>query len=184
MQSGAWGRPVSGFQTFLKPSAGSLMADVFTRAKRSHVMSRIRPNGNKGTELAMVAFFRENRITGWRRQQPLFGKPDFVFRKNRIALFVDGCFWHGCPEHGTKPKTNTEFWAKKIQRNKDRDRLVNSTLSAAGWQVVRVWEHELRKKNVGRLSSRLMKKLLALSNSDAVQDQELGLERLSPSPLD
>jgi DNA mismatch endonuclease (patch repair protein) len=57
------------------------------------------------------------------------------------------------PEHGTKPKTNTEFWAKKIQRNKDRDRLVNSTLSAAGWQVVRVWEHELGKKNVGRLSS-------------------------------
>ncbi len=131
------------------------MADVFTRAKRSDVMSRIRANGNKGTELAMVAFFRENRITGWRRGQPLFGKPDFVFRKDKVVLFVDGCFWHGCPQHGTQPKTNAEFWSLKIQGNKARDRLVTSTLRAAGWKVVRVWEHELRKKNLGKLLRKL-----------------------------
>jgi len=135
------------------------MADVFTKEKRSEVMSRIRPNGNKETELALIALFREHGLKGWRRQQALFGKPDFVFRKNRIALFVDGCFWHGCPEHGTKPKTNTEFWAKKIQRNKDRDSLVDSTLSAAGWHVIRVWEHELKKRNSARLIARLAEHL-------------------------
>jgi DNA mismatch endonuclease (patch repair protein) len=73
------------------------MADVFSKAKRSEVMSRIRPRGNKGTELALMAFFRAHGHTGWRRGRPLFGKPDFVFRKNKVALFVDGCFWHGCP---------------------------------------------------------------------------------------
>ena len=135
------------------------MADVFTKEKRSEVMSRIRPNGNKETELALIALFRKCGFAGWRRRQPLFGKPDFVFRKNRIALFVDGCFWHGCPEHGTKPKTNAEFWAKKIQQNKDRDCAVNSALSAAGWKVVRVWEHELKKKNSASLIARLTKHL-------------------------
>jgi DNA mismatch endonuclease (patch repair protein) len=131
------------------------MADVFSKAKRSEVMSRIRPHGNKGTELALIALFREYGLTGWRRRQPLFGKPDFVFRKNKVALFVDGCFWHGCPQHGTQPKTNAAFWSKKIGGNRARDRVVNSTLRASGWKVVRVWEHELRKKNAARLAARL-----------------------------
>ena len=78
------------------------MPDVFTKAKRSEVMSRIRGRGNKDTELALAKLLRRHRITGWRRNQPVFGKPDFVFPKLKLAVFVDGCFWHGCPKHASK----------------------------------------------------------------------------------
>ncbi len=82
------------------------MVDVFTKQKRSQVMSRIRGSGNKETELALISLFKRRRITGWRRNQKVFGKPDFVFRSVRVAVFVDGCFWHGCPKHGTLPANN------------------------------------------------------------------------------
>ena len=74
-------------------------------------------------------------------------KPDFVFRQVRLALFVDGCFWHGCPKHATKPRNNAAFWKKKLAGNKTRDRLVNRALRRAGWKVVRVWEHALPRLN-------------------------------------
>ena len=131
------------------------MTDLFSKAKRSDVMSRIRSRGNAGTELALMAVFRAHGLKGWRRKQAVFGKPDFVFRSNRVAVFVDGCFWHGCPKHGTQPKSNTAFWSEKLRGNKVRDRLVNTTLRKAGWKVVRVWEHELRRKNEGKLAARL-----------------------------
>ena len=121
------------------------MADVFTKAKRSEVMSRIRGRGNKDTELALAKLFRAHGITGWRRHQSLFGKPDFTFRTGRIAIFVDGCFWHGCPSHFNMPVNNRRFWEKKLGANKRRDRLVSTTLHGQGWLVVRIWEHELAK---------------------------------------
>jgi DNA mismatch endonuclease (patch repair protein) len=130
------------------------MADVFTKAKRSEVMSRIRSRGNKATELAAIKFFRRNHIIGWRRQQPIFGNPDFIFPKLRLAVFVDGCFWHGCPKHETKPKNNRTFWRRKFSRNKKRDVLVTRTLRQASWRVLRIWEHELAKKNEARLLRR------------------------------
>jgi DNA mismatch endonuclease (patch repair protein) len=133
------------------------MADVFSKSKRSEVMSRIRAHGNKATELALISFLRLYGITGWRRRQPLFGKPDFVFRKQKVAVFVDGCFWHGCPKHGTRPKSNAAFWNDKIHRNITRDRLVNATLRAEGWQVLRIWEHDLLKKNAKRLKTKLQR---------------------------
>jgi len=135
------------------------MADVFSKAKRSEVMSGIRSHGNKGTELALIVLFRFLGITGWRRRQPVFGKPDFVFRNHKVALFVDGCFWHGCRKHWTRPKNNAQFWIEKIQRNKARDRLVNTTLRKAAWRIVRIWEHELLRKNAARLASRLRRHL-------------------------
>ena len=131
------------------------MPDVFTKAKRSEVMSRIRGHGNKATELALLRLFRAHRITGWRRRQPVFGKPDFVFPKLKLAVFVDGCFWHGCPRHATEPKGNAAFWQKKFAANKARDRLVTRTLRRTGWRVLRVWEHELSRKNESRLLRRL-----------------------------
>ncbi|MCC6501265.1 MAG: very short patch repair endonuclease [Anaerolineales bacterium] len=122
------------------------MPDVFTKEKRSQVMSRIKGKGNKDTELVMIQILRKNHISGWRRNQAVLGKPDFVFPKKKIALFVDGCFWHGCPKpkHANLPKNNREFWAKKLQANKDRDKFVNRELKKAGWKVIRVWEHELK----------------------------------------
>src|ERR1035437_2072733 len=105
------------------------MPDVFTKAKRSEVMSRIRGHGNKDTELALIRVFRRHGITGWRRRRPVFGKPDFVFQKQRVAVFVDGCFWHGCPKHATKPRNNAAFWKSKFNRNKARDLLVTDRKS-------------------------------------------------------
>lgn len=132
------------------------MPDVFTKAKRSEVMSRIRGQGNKDTELALVKLFRQYGITGWRRNQNVFGKPDFLFRRNRLALFVDGCFWHGCPRCYQRPKSNRKFWDAKIACNKARDRQVNRTLRSANWRVVRIWEHELVRKNEMKLVRRIL----------------------------
>lgn len=69
-------------------------------------------------------------------------RADIVFGPARVVVMVDGCFWHGCPEHGALPKRNAEFWREKLRRNKERDRETDAALIAAGWTVVRVWEHE------------------------------------------
>lgn len=68
-------------------------------------------------------------------------KPDIVFPSRRVAVFIDGCFWHSCPDHGNSPKVNTGYWGPKLERNRQRDRLVNQTLEAEGWCVIRIWEH-------------------------------------------
>ena len=104
------------------------MADVFTKEKRSDVMSRIKGKGNKDTELVMIQILRSHHISEWRRNQAVLGKPDFVFPKQKIALFVDGCFWHGCPKHSNMPKNNRPFWEKKLLGNKVRDKFVNREL--------------------------------------------------------
>ncbi len=138
-------------------SVNRSMPDVFTKAKRSEVMSRIRGRGNKDTELALAKLLRRHKISGWRRNQKIFGKPDFMFRQVRLALFVDGCFWHGCPKQETKPKNNRAFWRRKFLGNKKRDALVTRTLRRAGWRVLRVWEHELARKNEIRLVRRILR---------------------------
>jgi DNA mismatch endonuclease, patch repair protein len=131
------------------------MPDVFTKTKRSDVMSRIRSRGNKDTELALIRIFRAHRISGWRRHQPVFGSPDFIFPKWHIAVFVDGCFWHGCPQHSTIPKNNAAFWREKRAANKARDLLVGRTLSKEGWTVLRIWEHDLRPSHRDQCLKRL-----------------------------
>ena len=136
-----------------------MMADIFTKAKRSAVMARIRGSGNAATELRMMALFRAHGITGWRRKQRVFGKPDFVFRRERVALFVDGCFWHGCPRHATQPRTRAAYWTAKFSRNKERDREVTRTLRKAGWRVVRVWECALARKRWPRVAARVVRSL-------------------------
>ena len=119
------------------------MADVFTKKKRSQVMAAIRSKGNKATELKLASILRAAGITGWRRHQPLPGCPDFIFRRDRLAIFVDGCFWHGCRWHCRMPQSNSTYWQKKIARNTIRDRATNKTLKEAGWRVLRVWAHSL-----------------------------------------
>jgi DNA mismatch endonuclease (patch repair protein) len=131
------------------------MSDVFTKEKRSEVMSRIKGKGNKDTELAMIKILQKHHLAGWRRNQVVIGKPDFIFPKQRVALFVDGCFWHGCPKHSNIPQNNREFWEKKLMGNMDRDKLVSRELRKVGWKVVRVWEHELSN------SDRVVKRILA-----------------------
>jgi DNA mismatch endonuclease (patch repair protein) len=120
------------------------MADTVSKAKRSEIMSRIRSKGNQRTEMAMVKLLRANKITGWRRHYAIEGKPDFVFLKERVAIFVDGCFWHGCPKCFRMPKTNRRFWEKKLLANRKRDKIVAKKLGDSGWRVLRMWEHDLK----------------------------------------
>lgn len=135
------------------------MADDLSRfhgLTRSQLMARIRCRGNKKTELAMMALLRHNEIKGWRRHQPLPGRPDFVFPRERTALFVDGCFWHGCPKHYRRPTTNSRFWSEKVDANRARDLRTTRALKRIGWRVLRVWECDIareagRKKIVRRI---------------------------------
>ena len=133
------------------------MADVWTKKKRSEVMSLVRSKGNKDTELVLARLFRQNKINGWRRHLSLPGKPDFTFRKHRLAVFADGCFWHGCPKHARQPKSNRAFWRRKLAANKKRDMVVTRTLRKTGWRVLRIWEHELARRNQARLLNRIQR---------------------------
>jgi DNA mismatch endonuclease (patch repair protein) len=144
------------------------MPDVFSKAKRSEVMSLIRSHGNKDTEQRLTALFRAHRITGWRRQVVVSfpavsgrGKvrPDFVFRPEKLAVFVDGCFWHGCPQHFRRPQSRQKFWDAKIARNQARDAAVTKALRRKGWRVLRLWEHELTVKAEKRLVTRFRRLL-------------------------
>lgn len=135
------------------------MADTLTVAERSERMSRVRSRGNRATELRLIALMREHRITGWRRGAPVAGNPDFVFRMAKLAVFVDGCFWHGCPRHGRIPKTRVPFWTVKLARNAKRDRAVSRALREAGWTVLRVWECALTRTRSARTAARIKRAL-------------------------
>lgn len=138
------------------------MADVFDRKKRSDIMSKVRSNNNKSTELALIKFFKENHITGWKRNYPVKGHPDFVFLDKKIAVFVDGCFWHGHDCRNTRPSDNAEYWQKKRERNIKHDKEVTAMFKNRGWTVIRIWECELKNKN----RSALINKLSILKNKE------------------
>ena len=108
-------------------------------------MSRVRSRDNRTTERRFAKMLRKQKITGWRRGYPLTGNPDFVFPDARVAVFVDGCFWHGCPLHGQIPASNRKFWKKKINGTIIRDNRTTRILRRLGWHVFRIWEHDLGK---------------------------------------
>jgi len=125
----------------------STVPDVFDKGKRSEVMSHVRSKGNKSTESRLIKLFKENSIKGWRRNYPVKGHPDFIFPKEKVAVFVDGCFWHGHDCRNTRPKTNEEYWTKKRERNIRHDQEVTALFEARGWTVLRIWECELKKQS-------------------------------------
>lgn len=122
------------------------MTDTFSKNERSEIMRAVKSKDNKSTELKLIQIFKNNKIKGWRRNYPLFGKPDFVFPKLKIVIFVDGCFWHGHDCRNVKPSDNSEYWEKKIAKNKKRDKSVNEKLQSKNWNVIRLWECELKKE--------------------------------------
>jgi len=124
------------------------MADVFSKEMRSQIMRQVKSNRNKSTELKLIQFFKSYKIKGWRRNYKIFGNPDFVFITQKIAIFVDGCFWHGHNCRNTKPKANKEYWDNKIEKNIQRDKLVTERLKTKGWTVVRIWECELKHEKI------------------------------------
>ncbi|MFZ5855551.1 MAG: very short patch repair endonuclease [Chloroflexota bacterium] len=134
------------------------MPDVFSSSERSAIMRTVKSKGNKSTELRLIQIFKARKITGWRRNYKLFGHPDFVFPKHRIVVFADGCFWHGHDCRNTKPSNHSEYWQKKIARNKTRDLMVSKELKAKGWRVIRIWECEIDKNKISRLEKSLLPK--------------------------
>lgn len=102
-----------------------------------------------------MRILRTEHIAGWRRGQKLAGSPDFVFPKLLLCVFLDGCFWHGCPTCYRRPASNRDYWDGKVLRNRRRDRAVNRSLRADGWRVLRIWEHELKNANRTKLRARL-----------------------------
>ena len=143
------------------------MTDIWSSEKRSEVMALVRCKGNRTTEGRMIALFREYGIKGWRRHQPLPGHPDFIFRRERVAVFVDGCFWHGCPACYRAPKSNVEFWERKVEGNRSRDRRVSRQLRQAGWSVIRVRECVLE-KSPDAVAGRIQRKLKVLTGKAAL----------------
>ena len=141
------------------------MADVFDKAKRSEIMRAVKSSKNKSTEEKLIAYFKENKITGWRRNYKVYGKPDFVLPDLRIAIFVDGCFWHGHDCRNTRPADNQEYWQKKRERNMRRDRETTALFESRGWRVIRIWECEFKDKNRAILLKKL-EPLLAKDGSN------------------
>lgn len=123
------------------------MVDVLTKKQRSHNMSMIKSR-NTRPELIIRKLLSLNGIRGYRINYKLVGKPDIVFTKYKLAVFIDGCFWHKCPQCFKQPENNKEFWEKKIEGNVRRDKTVNNKLRKDGWKVLRFWEHLLRKDNI------------------------------------
>jgi DNA mismatch endonuclease, patch repair protein len=126
---------------------GRHLADWLTRKQRSRNMASIRSTGNKTTEVRFRELLRDAQISGWRRHLKLPGKPDFVFRKERVAIFIDGCFWHGCPRCYKMPGDNRRYWRTKVNANRCRDRKNAALLRSLGWRVMRVWEHSLESES-------------------------------------
>lgn len=131
------------------------MADVFDAEKRSDIMRKVKSTKNKSTELRMIDLFKQAGITGWRRNYPAKGHPDFVFLDKKIAVFVDGCFWHGHDCRNTRPDDHQEYWQKKRERNIQHDKDVTALFESRGWTVVRIWECELKRTNVERCRRKL-----------------------------
>jgi len=106
-------------------------------------MSRIRSNGNYSTEIRFIRLMQQYKISGWRRRSKLPGKPDFLFTKQKLAVFIDGDFWHGNPRKFRIPKTNCDYWSAKIAKNRKRDKTITRLLRKSGWRVLRIWESSL-----------------------------------------
>lgn len=134
------------------------MTDCFSPLMRSQVMKAVRSKGNKSTELSLINIFRSSSFTGWRRHYKLLGNPDFVFPKRRIVVFADGCFWHGHNCRNTKPKQHADYWAKKIQKNMERDKNITKALKRTGWYMFRIWECEIEQNKLPRKFKLLFQK--------------------------
>ncbi len=129
-------------------------------------MSCVRSNRNKTTELKFIKLLKSLNIKGWRRNSKEIGSPDFVFNEMKIAIFIDGCFWHGCPKHLRLPSSNRKYWKDKISRNKERDKKASVSLRKIGWMVYRFWEHELKKN--GKSTVNKIEKIKQLLNCKVI----------------
>jgi DNA mismatch endonuclease, patch repair protein len=118
--------------------------DTISRAMRSRVMAQVRSQRNRSTEWRLRASLIQSGIRGWKLNPPdILGKPDFAFLEERLLLFVDGCYWHGCPKCYRRPSSNTDYWDAKVARNRARDAKTVAQLKRQEWRLLRIWEHQL-----------------------------------------
>ena len=117
--------------------------DNLTPLQRHHCMTAVH-NKDTRLEMAFRHYIWRNGIRGYRVKTELFGHPDLVFTRSRVAVFVDGCLWHGCPLCHESPRTHSEFWSVKIHSNVERDRKVDQRLAQEGWTILRFWGHEVK----------------------------------------
>jgi DNA mismatch endonuclease (patch repair protein) len=134
-----------------------LSFDVLTPKQRSYCMSRIRGKNTKPEVTLRRALWAMG--LRYRIHHRIPGRPDVVFVSLKLVVFVDGCFWHGCPHHGVKPKNNAKFWTKKLRENRTRDKRTNAKLVSQGWAVFRFWEHEIE-KDLARVVKRVVSVVL------------------------
>ena len=123
-------------------------------------MSCVCSNNNKSTKLRLIYIFKDLGIKGWRHNYTVKGKPDFVFLREKIAVFTDGCFWHGHKCRNITPKDNNDYWKKKLATNKVHDKTINRHLRSIGWKIISIWECELVKKNRNRAIRKIYKTLV------------------------
>ena len=127
-------------------------------------MSQIKSRDTK-PEIPLRKIFRKEGLKGYRlHPEERIGKPDIIFSKQKIAIFIDGCQWHKCQRHYVEPKTNTSFWLKKIDGNVKRDKFINKILKKDGWNVIRIWEHDLKKKELNNTLRKIIKVLKKRKN--------------------
>jgi DNA mismatch endonuclease (patch repair protein) len=122
----------------------TIMTDIFSKKKRSEIMSKVRSKDSK----IEIEFRKKLWGAGFRYRKnssKYFGKLDLVLPKYKTVIFIDSCFWHGCPKHGIIPETRKKFWKTKIERNKKRDKEVNWHYKKGSWKIIRIWEHNLKK---------------------------------------
>lgn len=121
------------------------MADNLKPEDRKKTMQAVKGKGTK-LERRLFAMLAGMRVKGWRKNVgDIAGKPDVVFSHEKLAIFIDGCFWHGCPICNRKlPETNREYWVRKINRNVELAKIHNQKLADEGWTVIRIWEHEVK----------------------------------------
>ena len=123
--------------------------DTFTPEKRSEIMKKVKSK-NTSVEIKFRQELWKSGIRGWRTcQKGIPGKPDVVYKGRKIAIFVDGCFWHGCPVCDRSPKSGDKYWENKINKNAARDKENEEKLIKEGWKVIRFWEHEVNKNVAG-----------------------------------
>lgn len=132
--------------------------DVHSPQQRSFNMSRILSK-NTSPEVKLRKLLSVKGIKGYRLHYKITGKPDLAFPKLKIAIFIDGCFWHRCKKDFVEPKSNINFWLPKIRQNLTRDKFVNKKLKKEGWEVIRIWEHEI-KNNSGYWNKKLEEMLM------------------------
>jgi DNA mismatch endonuclease (patch repair protein) len=143
------------------------MADNLNPEDRRKTMQAVKGKGTR-LERRLFAMLAGMRVKGWKKNaSDIEGKPDVVFSHEKLAIFIDGCFWHGCPVCNRKlPETNHEYWVRKINRNVELAKIHNQKLADDGWIIIRVWEHEIRDKAAMQRIKSTIRQVLTRSNNN------------------